>query len=111
MLVNSGELHLPLNQNVKFILRSNDVLHNFTVPQFRVKMDLVPGMVTYQWFRPTQTGRYDVLCEEHCGVAHFAMRSRVEVEDSADFEAWLDEQPTFAETQARPVGNAAAGAA
>jgi cytochrome c oxidase subunit 2 len=51
----------------KALLRSIDVLHNFTVPQFRVKMDLVPGLVTYVWFTPTRAGKYDVLCEELCG--------------------------------------------
>ena len=111
ILVTQPILHLPIDEDVHVLLRSTDVLHNFTVPQFRVKMDLVPGMVTYQWFRPIQTGTYEVLCEEHCGVGHFAMRSKVVVEESADFEAWLASQPTFADTQARPVGNAAAGAA
>ena len=111
ILVTDPILHLPVGENIHVLLRSTDVLHNFTVPQFRVKMDLVPGMVTYQWFQPTVPGTYDVLCEEHCGVGHFAMRSRVVVEDPADFQAWLDAQPTFAETQARPAGNATAGAA
>lgn len=111
LLVMQPILHLPVDEDAHVLLRSTDVLHNFTVPQFRVKMDLVPGMVTYQWFRPTQIGTYDVLCEEHCGVAHFAMRSKVIVEEAADFAAWLDTQPTFAETQARPAGNATAGAA
>lgn len=104
-------LHLPVDEDAHVLLRSTDVLHNFTVPQFRVKMDLVPGMVTYQWFRPIEPGMYEVLCEEHCGVGHFAMRSKVFVDEPADFNAWLDNQPTFAETQARPVGNATAGAA
>ena len=107
ILVMAPILHLPVDEDTHVLLRSTDVLHNFTVPQFRVKMDLVPGMVTYQWFRPMQTGTYDVLCEEHCGVGHFAMRSKVVVEDRADFDAWLAAQPTFADTQARPVGNAA----
>jgi cytochrome c oxidase subunit 2 len=74
-------------------------------------MDLVPGMVTYQWFEVTNPGTYEVLCEELCGIAHFAMRSKVVVEEQADFDAWLDSQPTFAETQSRPVGDAARGAA
>jgi cytochrome c oxidase subunit 2 len=103
-------VHLPLNQATHMLLRSSDVLHNFTVPQFRVKMDLVPGMVTYQWFEPTEPGTYEVLCEELCGVGHFAMRSKVIVESEADFATWLDAQPTFAETQVRPVGDAARGA-
>jgi cytochrome c oxidase subunit 2 len=111
ILVTQPILHLPVGENAHVLLRSTDVLHNFTVPQFRVKMDLVPGMVTYQWFQPTRVGTYDVLCEEHCGVGHFAMRSKVVVEEPADFEAWLDAQPTFAQTQARPLGNATAGAA
>lgn len=104
-------VHLPLNQPVHALLRSTDVLHNFTVPQFRVKMDLVPGMVTYQWFTPTAPGTYDVLCEELCGIGHFAMRGKVVVEDDADFQSWLDGHPTFADTLARPEGNPQVGAA
>ena len=77
ILVASPELHLPIDQPVKVLLRSKDVLHNFTVAEFRVKMDLVPGMVTYMWLTPTRTGAFDVLCEELCGVGHFAMRGRV----------------------------------
>ena len=63
VLVSSPELHLPLGKPVKALLRSIDVLHNFAVPQFRAKMDLVPGLVTYIWFTPTRTGKFDILCE------------------------------------------------
>lgn len=111
IIVSAPIVHVPVDQPVHALLRSTDVLHNFTVPQFRVKMDLVPGMITYQWFTPTVPGTYEVLCEELCGIGHFAMRSKVVVEPEADFERWLAAQPTFAETQARPAGNAAAGAA
>jgi len=111
VLISEPILHLPVGQASHVLLRSSDVLHNFTVPQFRVKMDLVPGMVTYQWFTPTEPGTYEVLCEELCGVGHFAMRSKVVVEQQADYDAWLAAHPTFAETQARPAGNATAGAA
>lgn len=110
VLVTAPIVHLPVDRPAEILLRSTDVLHNFTVPQFRVKMDLVPGMVTYQWFTPTVPGTYEVLCEELCGVGHFAMRSKVVVESQQDYDAWLAAQPTFADTQARPVGNAAAGA-
>jgi cytochrome c oxidase subunit 2 len=110
VLVAAPILHLPLDEPVHLLLRSTDVLHNFTVPQFRVKMDLVPGMVTYQWFAAVVPGTYEVLCEELCGIGHFAMRSKVVIEEQEDFEAWLDAQPTFADTQARPAGNATAGA-
>jgi cytochrome c oxidase subunit 2 len=109
VVVAAPVLHLPLGQDTHMLLRSTDVLHNYTVPQFRVKMDLVPGMVTYQWFKPTAVGTYEVLCEELCGVGHFAMRSKVVVDSEEDFAAWLDAQPTFAETQARPDGDAARG--
>lgn len=64
ILVNDPEMHLPLGQPVKVLLRSSDVLHNYSVAQFRVKMDLVPGQTTYLWFEPTVTGTYDLLCEE-----------------------------------------------
>src|SRR3989338_2088385 len=73
ILVNDNTVHVPLNKPIKFLLRSKDVLHDFAVAQFRVKMDLVPGMVTYIWLTPTKTGTYDILCEELCGMAHYAM--------------------------------------
>jgi len=98
LLVNDGELHLPLNEPVKVLLRSKDVLHNFTVPQMRVKMDMVPGMVTYLWFEPTRTGEFEIMCEELCGLAHFAMRGRVVVDEAEDFQTWQEQQPTYEET-------------
>jgi cytochrome c oxidase subunit 2 len=111
VLVYSPELHLPIGKSVKMLLRSKDVLHDFTVPQFRVKMDLVPGMITYLWFTPTKVGAYEILCEELCGLAHFAMRGRVVVDEQQGFETWLATQPTYAETVAQAAGDAAAGQA
>ncbi len=111
VLVFSPELHLPLNVPVKVNLRSKDVLHNFTVTQFRVKMDLVPGMETFLWFTPTEPGYYEVLCEELCGIAHHTMRGAVVVDEQADYDAWLAAQPTFAETQSPVLGNAQVGQA
>jgi cytochrome c oxidase subunit II len=101
VLIESGELHLPLDKPVKALLRSIDVLHDFYVPEFRAKMDMVPGMVTYFWFTPTRTGTFDVLCFELCGVGHYAMRSKVVVEEENAYQAWLGEQPTFAQSLAR----------
>jgi cytochrome c oxidase subunit 2 len=80
---------------VKFLLRSIDVLHNFYVPQFRAKMDLVPGMVTFYWIRPTVEGYYEILCAELCGVGHHAMRGYVQVDDSGAYTEWLNDQSTF----------------
>jgi cytochrome c oxidase subunit 2 len=111
ILVDNPELHVEVDKPIKVLLRSKDVLHNFTVPEFRVKMDLVPGMVTYMWLTPTKTGKYDVLCEELCGVAHFAMRGRVVVDDAETYQAWRGQQPTFAQTAARAAGDATAGQA
>jgi cytochrome c oxidase subunit 2 len=111
VLVSSAELHLPVDVPVRMNLRSKDVLHNFTVAQFRVKMDLVPGMVTHMWFTPTETGTYEVLCEELCGIAHFAMRGAVVVDEQDDYEQWVASHPTWAETQAANPGNASVGAA
>ena len=111
VLIANAELHLPLDTPYKFVLRSKDVLHNFTVPQFRVKMDLIPGMTPYIWATPTRTGRYDILCEELCGIGHFAMRGAVVVEEQTAFDDWLDSYPTFAEVLERPAPNAAAGQA
>jgi cytochrome c oxidase subunit 2 len=73
---------------------------DFYVPQFRAKMDLVPGMVTYFWFTPTKTGTFDVLCAELCGVGHHDMRGLVVVEDDSAYQAWLAEQQTFAQLTA-----------
>ena len=111
VLVASPELHLPIDQPVKVLLRSKDVLHNFTVTQFRVKMDLVPGMITYLWLTPTKPGEYEILCEELCGVGHFAMRGRVVVSPREEFDTWLAALPTFGETQALAKADPLAGAA
>ena len=97
VLVEAEDMHLPLDQPVKVLLRSIDVLHNFYVPEFRAKMDLIPGAVTYFWLTPTREGTFDVMCFELCGVGHYTMRSVVVVEEAGAYEAWLQEQQTFAD--------------
>ncbi|MCZ6731518.1 MAG: c-type cytochrome [Gammaproteobacteria bacterium] len=111
VLVASPEVHLPIGRPVKALLRSTDVLHDFAVAQFRVKMDLVPGLVTYVWFTPTRTAKFDLLCEELCGIGHYTMRGKVVVEEEAAFQAWLSSYPTFAQTSksVKVAGNVAAG--
>ncbi len=98
ILVNSGPMQLPLDRPVKVLLRSRDVLHDFYVPHFRVKMDLVPGTVTYFWLTPTRAGEYEILCAELCGVGHYNMRSKVVVTEAEAFEQWLAQQPRFAQS-------------
>jgi cytochrome c oxidase subunit 2 len=110
VLVSDPELHLPLNRPVKLLLRSKDVLHNFTVAQFRVKMDMVPGMITFMWLTPTKTGEYEILCEELCGIAHFAMRGRVVVDDETGFRTWLAANRTYSAISATAAADSAAGA-
>lgn len=109
VLISGSELHLPIDKPVKLLLRSIDVLHDFAVPQFRAKMDMVPGMVTYFWLTPTRTGKFDILCNELCGVGHYLMRGKVVVEEEPAFQAWLSGHPTFAQSSARATGDVAVG--
>lgn len=109
VLVKDPQMYLPIGKPVKALLRSKDVLHNYTVPQFRVKMDMVPGMVTFLWFTPTVTGSYDILCEELCGIGHHVMRGQIVVAEQAEYDAWISRQPTFAQTVARSAPDVTAG--
>ena len=101
MLVGEPGLHLPLGKPVKLLLRSKDVLHNFAVPQFRVKMDLVPGWSPMSGSRPRVPGSFDLLCEELCGIAHFAMRGQVVVEEERRVPGVAGRHPTFAQPAAQ----------
>ena len=101
VLIQSDVLHLKTNKSVKILLRSVDVLHNWYVPQFRAKMDAVPGVVTYYWFEPNKIGEYEVLCAEYCGLGHYGMRGRVFVKDEQDYEKWFQEQETFSDLIAK----------
>ena len=109
MLIYTNELHLPLDRPVKVLLRSKDVLHDFAVPQFSVKMDLVPGLVTYVWFTPTRTGKFDILCMELCGIAHYTMRGHVVVDDRTTYDELVGPQPTWSDIQGIPPGDPVAG--
>ena len=111
VLIAGPVIHIPIDKPVKVLLRSKDVLHDFAVAQFRVKMDLVPGLVSYLWFTPTKTGEFEILCEELCGIAHHTMRGMVVVDTQEDYDAWLAEQRTYAEISAVPPGNPVVGQA
>ncbi len=97
IVVDGDDLHLLIGHPVKFLLRSVDVLHDYYVPEFRAKMDMVPGMITYFWMEPTRIGMFDVLCAELCGLGHGFMRGVVLVDNEDDYASWLSEQLTFAE--------------
>jgi cytochrome c oxidase subunit II len=100
IVIVADDLHLPLGKPVKVLLRSIDVVHDFYVPEFRAKMDLMPGLVTYFWFTPIRTGTFEVLCSAFCGVGHPEMRGSVVVEKESDYQAWLQKQKTFAQLSA-----------
>ena len=110
VVIDGENLHLPLDKPVKILIRSIDVLHDFYVPEFRAKMDSVPGSVTYFWVTPTRAGTFDVLCFELCGVGHHAMRSQVVVESGAAYGKWLAEQETFKKASAAALKKSVAAA-
>jgi cytochrome c oxidase subunit 2 len=109
IIIESDTLHLPIDKPVKVLLRSIDVLHNFYVPEFRAKMDMVPGTVTYFWLTPTRVGEFEVLCAELCGVGHGFMRGAVRIDTPEDYVAWLAQQSTFAQLSAPTRVGAAEG--
>ncbi len=94
----SPQLYLPANQQVLLKMESQDVLHSFWVPEFRVKQDLVPGRVTEYRITPTLLGAYKVRCAELCGVSHAYMESPVIVVSQADYDKWVSEQAALALT-------------
>lgn len=85
----SDELVLPLDKPVRLDLKSEDVIHGFFIPAFRVKEDILPGKNNFVWFTPTKAGGYDIECTVICGVRHSYMLARVKVVSEADYQTWL----------------------
>ena len=85
------ELHVENNRTYHFELQSTDVLHSFSVPVWRIKQDAIPGRTITGWFRPTETGEFDVQCAEICGFGHGVMAARVWIEDAETHAAWVAE--------------------
>ncbi|SAK45452.1 cytochrome c oxidase subunit II [Caballeronia calidae] len=83
------ELHVPVNRPVRIVMTSQDVIHSFYVPDFRIKQDVVPGRYTTIWFTATETGEFHLHCAEYCGTDHAAMGGRIVVMQPGDFAAWL----------------------
>jgi len=84
-----NELHVPVGQPVKLTMASEDVIHSFFIPAFRVKMDVIPGRYTSLWFQPTKPGAYHLFCAEYCGTEHSKMGGWVYVMEQVDYENWL----------------------
>ena len=83
-------LHVPVGRPIKLLLASEDVIHSFFVPAFRVKQDAVPGRYTSVWFEPTKTGRFHLFCAEYCGTQHSGMIGRIVVLEQNQYEEWLE---------------------
>lgn len=84
-----NELHIPVNVPVKLVMTSQDVIHDFFVPAFRTKKDVVPGRYTMEWFLPNKVGRYHLFCAQYCGMMHSGMTGWVYVMQPDDYAAWL----------------------
>lgn len=92
-----NELVVPVDEDIVLVIKSQDVLHSFFLPNLRVKQDVVPGMQQYVWFRANRTGTYDIVCAELCGWGHYKMRGWLEVASADKFEEWL--QKTYTEQE------------
>jgi cytochrome c oxidase subunit 2 len=84
-----NELHVPVGRNIKLTMTSEDVIHSFFVPAFRLKQDVIPGQYTELWFKATKPGTYHLFCAEFCGTLHSQMTGTVTVMEPAEFERWL----------------------
>ncbi len=84
-----NELHIPVGRPIKLVMTSQDVIHSFYIPAFRVKQDVLPGRYTTEWFEATKIGEYHLFCAEYCGTSHSSMIGRIVVMDPAEYEDWL----------------------
>lgn len=87
-----NELHIPVDRPVKLTLTSEDVIHDFFVPAFRTKIDVIPGRYVRTWFQPTKTGRFHLFCAQYCGTSHSNMVGTVVVMERDEYRDWLDSQ-------------------
>jgi cytochrome c oxidase subunit II len=87
-----NELHIPINQSVRLIMSSQDVIHSFFIPAFRVKHDVLPGTSEEIWFDPRKAGVFHLFCAEYCGTDHSRMTGRIVVMQQPEFETWLARQ-------------------
>jgi cytochrome c oxidase subunit 2 len=88
-----NQLHVPVDRTIKLVMTSQDVIHSFFMPGFRIKEDVLPGRYTTQWFTPTKTGTFPLFCSQYCGTNHALMIGRVIVLDPAAFAEWLRSGP------------------
>ena len=89
-----NELHVPTGRNIKLIMTSQDVIHSFFVPAFRIKQDVLPGRYTTAWFNATKPGRYHLFCAEYCGTQHSGMGGDIVVMEPQDYAQWMAGGPS-----------------
>jgi cytochrome c oxidase subunit II len=102
--IKETEWKVPVGKPVKLILISEDVIHGFYSPAFRIKQDAVPGMETYLWFQPTETGTFDVMCSQYCGLEHSHMLSKIIVLPEEDFTKWYQRKKEQIAMKPPPLG-------
>ena len=106
-IVTVNILHLPMGRKTLARLTSKDVIHSFFIPEFRVKQDIVPGMVIPVWFEPTLEGRFEITCAQLCGVGHASMKADVVVHTAAEYEKWSAQQAPHGAAAADNIGKKA----
>jgi len=89
-----NSLHVPINRPIRLTMISEDVIHNFGLPAFRVKQDVLPGTYTSMWFEATKPGRYHIFCDQYCGTLHAQMVGEVVAMEPKDYERWLTDGTT-----------------
>lgn len=98
-----NQLHIPVHKPVIVELRSKDVIHSFNLPNFRLKQDVVPGMLNRLWFEAVKTGEFEIACAELCGLGHYRMRGILTIQEPGEFKSWLeakaDEKTSSAEDE------------
>ena len=94
-VVTLNDIRIPLGRPILIQLASADVVHNFSLPNFRIKMDAVPGQLGRMWFQAEKTGQYEILCQQHCGVHHYKMRGLLTVLPGDAYDAWAREASTL----------------
>lgn len=84
-----NDLHIPVDEDINVVLKSEDVLHSFFLPNLRIKQDAVPGMKQNVWFKAKKTGEYDIVCAELCGWGHYKMKGRLTIQSRKDYDHWM----------------------
>jgi len=103
--IQDTELRVPVGKPVKLLLTSQDVIHGFYAPAFRIKQDAVPGMTNYLWFQPTEIGTYDVMCSQYCGLEHAHMLSKIVVLPQEEFIKWYQGKGQEVASKGPPKGS------